>query len=59
MLSEGELVPTPEEAAIQERQDKALIQQELATERQDKALIQQELEQLKSRLKALGIDDVK
>ncbi len=53
---EGELVPTPEEAAILEKQQKELAQQQLDAERQQKELAQQQLEQLKAQLRALGIE---
>ncbi|MEG3436464.1 Uma2 family endonuclease [Pannus brasiliensis CCIBt3594] len=45
----GELVPTPEEAALQERQRAESTRQQLETE-------QRRVEQLQARLRALGID---
>ena len=68
--AEGELVPSPEEAAsqaenrlIQERQQKEYEQQQkelalqkIETERQEKELALQKIEKLKTKLKDLGID---
>lgn len=61
--AEGELVPTPQEAALQERQQKeyerqqkelALQQQEY--ERQQKELAQKRIEELTARLQELGVE---
>ncbi len=54
--AEGELVPTPEEANIQERQQKELALQQMENERQQKELAQQRLEELTTRLRELGIN---
>ncbi|MDJ0662426.1 MAG: Uma2 family endonuclease [Crocosphaera sp.] len=54
--SEGELVPTPEEAATGERQQKEYERQEKEYERQQKELALQEIEQLKQRLREAGVN---
>lgn len=53
---EGELVSSPEEAASQERQQKELALQQQDYERQQKELALQENEQLKAKLRELGIN---
>jgi Uma2 family endonuclease len=53
---EGELVPTPEEASIKERQEKELALQQKEYERQQKELALQENEKLRAKLRELGIN---
>jgi Uma2 family endonuclease len=68
--AEGELVPTPDERAkaeqqekelaqqqaLLERQEKELAQQQVEAERQQKEVAQQQVEELLARLKDLGVD---
>ncbi len=67
---EGDLVPTPEESAEKERQEKETVQTQLEiaqtqleitqtqleTEREQRTLAEQKLAELQARLKALGIE---
>ncbi len=52
----GELVPTPEEVADSERQQKELAQQLADSERQQKELAQQRADRLAAKLRELNID---
>jgi Uma2 family endonuclease len=54
--ADGQLVPTPNERAVQEQQQRELAHQEAEAERQAKELAQREVEVLRTRLKALGVD---
>ena len=53
---DGQLILTPEERAIAERQQRELAQQKAETERQQRELPQQQVAKLLARLKELGID---
>lgn len=55
--SDGTLIPTPEEAAEQERLQKEIAQQQVEQERLQKEIAQQQVEQLRERLRSLGNDD--
>jgi Uma2 family endonuclease len=52
----GELVPTPEESADSEREQKELAQQRADSERQQKELAQQRADRLADKLRELNID---
>ena len=52
----GELVPTPEEVAESERQEKELAQTQVGLERQEKELAQIKVERLAAKLRELNID---
>jgi Uma2 family endonuclease len=52
----GELVPTPEESADSERQQKEFAQQQADSERQQKELAQQQADRLAAKLRELNID---
>jgi hypothetical protein len=52
----GELVPTPEEVADSERQQKEVAQQRADSERQQKELAQQRADRLAAKLRELNID---
>jgi len=53
---QGQLIPTPQERAEQEKQAKELAQQQVQEERQQKELAQQRVEELLARLKQLGVE---
>ncbi len=53
---DGELVPTPEEAATGEKQQKEYERQQKEYERQQKELALQKIEQLQERLRELGVN---
>ena len=53
---EGQLVPTPEETAESERQQKELAEETAESERQQKELAQQKAEKLAAKLREMNID---
>jgi hypothetical protein len=54
--ADGELVPTPKEANLQERQQKELALQQQEYEHQQQELALQEVEALRSKLRAAGFN---